>query len=134
MTTVTDSQPGDATASGPSPPQRLTLKSLVARHKRASAAVIALLVVLAALAIGSAVSGSGRQALSDAATCSQWGAATSAQKIAYAHVYIGEYEAVPDTAPYAGAVKASIDRACVRAAYLGEADDVSVLAAMRHAY
>jgi hypothetical protein len=111
-----------------------TVRSIVLRHRRASAGAVALLVALIALTVGTAVSSSSRVPLSDSASCSEWAAGTTAQKSAYSHLYINEYGAYPNTARYAAAVQAAINRACTHAAALGEADDVSVLAALRRAF
>ncbi len=135
MTMTTDSDPA-AAVSGPgsSDQQRLTLRSLILRHKRASAALVGVLLVVIAVTVVTTISNPSRQPLSDSATCSQWAAAAPAQKIAYSHVYINEYGAFPNTDRAATAVEMAIDKDCTRASYLGEADDVSILASLRHAY
>ena len=108
--------------------------SLMRAHKAASAVSIAVVLAFIVVTVVTTVSSPSRQPLSDSATCSQWAAATPAQKIAYAHVYIDEYGAFADTARAADTVETTIDNECVRAAYLGEADDISVLASIRHSF
>jgi len=108
--------------------------ALIRAHKGASAVSIAVVLAFIVLTIVTTVSSPSRQPLSDSATCSQWAAATPAQKIAYAHVYIDEYGAFADTTRAAETVETTIDNECIRAAYLGEADDVSVLASIRHSF
>lgn len=136
---TTSSQPDapeepDAPAAGASDYPRLSITSLMRAHRRASAGAIVFVLLVVAVTIITTVSSPSRAALSDSATCSEWGAATAAQKIAYSHVYINEYGAFANTARNADAVEAAIDKSCIRAAYLGEADDVSVLASLRHAF
>ncbi len=133
MTMTNDGEPA-AAASGPSDQQRWSLRSLILRHKRASAALVGFLLAAIAVTVVTTISNPSRQPLSDSATCTQWAAATSAQKIAYSHVYINEYGAFPNTDRAATAVETAIDKDCTRASYLGEADDVSILASLRHAF
>jgi hypothetical protein len=111
-----------------------TLTSVLLRHKRASVGSIAVLLVLIVGTFVTTVSNPSRQALSDSATCSEWAAATPAQKISYAHVYINEHGAFPNTTRNADVIETNINKACIRASYLGEAEDVSVLASLRHAF
>ena len=122
------------TAAGSSAYRTWTLTSLLLRHKRASVGSILFLLVLIAVTIVATVSNPSRQALSDSATCSEWAAATPAQKIAYARVYINEYGAFPNTTRNADVIETNINKACIRASYLGEAEDVSVLGSLRHAF
>jgi hypothetical protein len=133
MTMATNRQK-DAAASGSSADRSWTLTSLLLAHKRASLGTIAFLLMVIAVTFVTTVSSPSRQALSDSATCSEWAAATPAQKIFYSHVYIDEYGAYPNTTRNADAIETSINRACIRASYLGEAEDVSVLAGLRHAF
>jgi hypothetical protein len=104
------------------------------RHKRVAAGSIALVLALIAVTIVTTVSSPRREKLSDSASCTQWAAGAPAQKIAYSHLYINEYGRFPNTAHYAAVVKVAINKACTQASYLGEADDVSVLASLRHAF
>jgi hypothetical protein len=108
--------------------------ALLRRHPRACAASIALVVVLVAVTLLTTVSSPHRQPLSDSASCSQWAAATPSQQTVYSHVYIDEYGRFANTAGHAATVRAAIDKACTRASYLGEADDITVLASLRHAF
>ena len=114
--------------------ERWTLTSLMLRHRRASAAAITIVLVAIGLTIVTTVSGHSRQPLSDATTCTAWASATRSQKVAYAQLYINEHGAFPNTPRYGAAVQTAIDRACTHASYLGEADDISVLASIRHAF
>jgi hypothetical protein len=124
----------DAAAPGSSASPPWSLMSLIRAHRRASAGAIVFVLLVVAVTIVTTVSSPTRAPLSDSASCSQWAAATPAQKIAYSHVYINEYGAFANTNRNADAVEAAIDKSCVRAAYLGEADDISVLASLRHAF
>ena len=126
--------PPDAPAAGAGDYRRFSITSVMLAHRRVSAGAVVFVLLVVAVTIVTTVSSPSRAALSDAATCSEWGAATPAQKIAYSHVYINEYGAFANTIRNADAVEAAINKSCVRAAYLGEADDVSVLASLRHAF
>jgi hypothetical protein len=134
MTGATDSERRDTGASGSSADHRWTLTSLMLRHKRVAAASIVLVLAAIAATLATTVSSPSRQPLSDSATCTQWAAATPGQKLAYAHVYINEYGRFANTARNAASVEKTIDKRCTKASYLGEADDVSVLASLRNAF
>jgi hypothetical protein len=134
MTRVTNSDSGGGGAPGSSADEQWSLTSLVRRHQRTAAAGLAVVVVLVAITIFTTISNPHRQALGNSASCSQWSAATPAQQIAYSHTYINEFGAFANTAANAAAVKARIDRACTKASYLGEADDISVIGALKKAF
>ncbi len=139
MSGATDTDPGSASpgapaAPGPSAGHRWTFTGLVLGHKRLAAAAIVVVVALIAVTLLTTVSSPSRQPLSDSASCTQWAAGTSAQKTAYSHLYIDEYGRFANTARNAAAVETAIDKACTKASYLGEADDISVLASLRHAF
>lgn len=93
-----------------------------------------LVLVLVGLTIVTTVSSQSRQTLSDSATCTAWAAATPRQKIAYSHLYIDEHGAFANTAHNANTVQSEINTECTHASYLGEADDISVLASLRGAF
>jgi hypothetical protein len=140
MSRATNSDPGigapsgNPAASGPSADHRWTVTALVRAHKRVAAASIVIVLALVVVTIVTTVWSSSRQPLSDSASCTQWAAGTPAQKLAYSHLYINEYGRSPNTALYAAALEAAINKACIKASYLGEADDASVLASLRHAF
>lgn len=115
--------------------ERWTLTSLLRSHPRVTAA--SLLVVAAAVAVTILTTTVGNprpQALANSASCSQWAAATRSEQLAYSHLYIDEYGRFADTARRADEVRAQIGRACTHASYLGEADDITILAAERHSF
>jgi hypothetical protein len=140
MSGATNSDPGSSApsgnpaASGPTAGDRWTFRSFVLAHKRVAVGSIVVLLVVIVVTIVTTVSSPSRQPLSDAASCTQWAAGTSAQKVAYSHLYINEYGRFANTAPNAAAVETAINKACIKASYLGEADDMSVLAGLRHAF
>lgn len=103
-------------------------------HKRGAAAAATVFLLAIAITVLPTLSGSSAGALTDSTTCSQWAAATPGQQSGYAYLYLREYRPAPVTAANAQAVGGAISKACVEAAYLGEADDVSVVAAFRHAF
>lgn len=130
----TNTSLSDAAVSEPGPPERVTLGMLAARHKAACALGLATLLVLVLVIVATALSSSAAVALTDGTSCSQWAAASPAQRTAYAQLYVREYGGLPDGARAAGTITATIGSDCARAAYLGEADEVTVLAAVKHAY
>jgi hypothetical protein len=131
---TTNSASGDAPASRPSVRERLTLRTVMSRHKGASAGAIALLFVLVAVTVSPAFLSSSGGALSDSTSCSGWGSASQAQQTAYSHLYLNEHGALPSGARDPNSIKSAVSNACIQAAYLGEADDVSVVAAIKHQY
>ena len=133
MTSATDSDPANPAPDGDAG-ERWTLTALIRRHARLAAASLALVIVLVAVTLLTEVSSPRRVALSDAASCAQWAAATPSQQIAYSHLYIDEHGRFADTAAHAAGVRTEIERACTHASYLGEADDISIIAGLRHAF
>ena len=117
-----------------SAPEEFSLASVIVEHKRGAAAIAVVVLALIAVTIVPSLTGSSSAALSDSASCSQWAAATPGEQDAYARLYLNEYLAVPDTPANVTTVRARINNACVRAAYLGEADEVTVVAAFRHQF
>ena len=109
-----------------------TLRSVMARHKGASAVAIAVVVLLVAFSVAAAVSSSSTAALSDSTSCSQWVASRPDQQSAYARLYSKEHGAVPGGARSTDGIKSAITSNCTQAAYLGESDDVTVIAAVNH--
>jgi hypothetical protein len=134
MTSATDSPSGNTNARRADPGERWSLTSLIRRHKRIAAGSIAVVLALVAVTLVTTVTSPSRQPLADSASCAQWAAATPGQKTAYSHVYIEEYGRFANTAARAAAVEAAINQACTKASYLGEADDLSILAGIRHAF
>jgi hypothetical protein len=130
---TSNSRSGDAVP-GRSVYEMPTLWGVVRAHKRISAAVLAALVVIVGLAVAAAVASSHAKptALTDASTCSQWSSAGRATQTAYSRRYIGEH-ADAGFLTVAG-VTSAIHADCVTAAYLGESDDVSIVAAIKHAF
>jgi hypothetical protein len=111
-----------------------TLRAIVLAHKRMSAAVVVVVVMLAAFTVAAAFSSPTTAMLSDATSCSQWHAASAAQRSAYAQFYFRQHGPVRGVASNPASLSAAIAVDCANAAYMGEADDVTVFAALRHAY
>ncbi len=125
----------DGTASrGHTRPDRLTLRGIMARHKGASAVAIAVGVLLVAFSVAAAVSSSSNAALSDSTSCTQWEGASQALQNGYAQLYPKEHGALPSGVRSAGGVLSTVTSTCTQAGYLGESDDVSVIAAIHHDY
>ncbi len=130
---TTASRTGDAPPSRPVP-ELPTLRGLVLAHRRLSAAVVLLLVVVVGLAVAMTLASSQAKAgaLTDASTCTQWSSAAGAQQMAYSRHYIDQHGGAGFLS--AAALTSTIRSDCVRAAYLGESDDVSVVGALKHAF
>ncbi len=122
---------GEATAPGRPATEPTSLWRFMLGHRRASVAVVVIVLLAAGLTVATTLSGSSTSALTDATTCSAWTAATHAQQAGYAHLYVDEHAGAP---PATSAVTAAIDAACTQAAYLGESDDMSVVAAIKHEF
>jgi hypothetical protein len=117
-----------------SAPEPFSITALIATHKRATAAIAGVFVLMIAVTVLPALAGSKAGSISDTATCSEWEAASSSQQTAYGHLYLREYRPAPDTASNAAEVAQAISKACIQAGYLGEADNLSVLAAFKHQF
>jgi ABC-type transport system involved in cytochrome c biogenesis permease component len=129
---ATNSAPGDAAGSGAS--SNPGLSGLILAHKRATAIVVGIVLVLIVISVLPAVLGSSSGALNDATTCSEWAAASGDQKVAYAQLFRRENGSLTSAGQTPAAVQNTISDGCVRAAYLGEADDVSVIGAVNKAF
>lgn len=110
------------------------VRTIVRRHKAATAGAIVVVLVLIGAMVAAALPSAKAGALSDSSTCSAWSSATSAQQAAYAHLYITEHASSVSGGLGAPSVQATINGDCNHAAYLGEADDISIIAALNHAF
>jgi hypothetical protein len=126
-----------ASTEGPPPPgdgsEQWTLRRLIARNKRVSAAVLALIVVLLAGMVVEAVASRAAK-ISDATSCSAWSSANQLQQSAYAALYVREHRALPSRARDAGSVETAINDGCIQAFSFDESDTVTVLQAINHQY
>jgi hypothetical protein len=117
-----------------SAPEPFIVTALIASHKRAAAAIVGVFILMIAITVVPSLASPSAGSLGDSSTCSRWEAAASSQQTGYGHLYLKEYRPAPDTAANANEVAQTISRACVQAAYLGEADNLSVIAAFRHEF
>jgi hypothetical protein len=115
-------------------PEAPSLKAIILRHKAAAAAAIAVVLVLVGVMAAAALPNAKAGALTDSSTCSAWQSATQTQQAAYAHLYVTEHGSSVSGGLGGAGVESSINGACKHAAYLGEADDISVIAALSHAF
>ena len=129
---ATNSAPGEAAGSSEAPNQGLG--GLILAHKRATAIVVAVVLVLAVISVLPALLGGSGGAMNDATTCSEWASASSDQQAAYAQLFLREHGSLTNAGQTTGAVENTISQECVHAAYLGEADDVSVIGAVNKAF
>jgi hypothetical protein len=126
---ATNSAPGDGASSGSTAEPGLW--PLIIRHKQVAAAVLVVFVLGIAVTVIPGLVGSNSGPLSDSTTCAEWAAASSSQKSAYVQLYLDEYGSFSGAGRTAAAVQSAISRGCVHATYLGEADDLTVVAAVR---
>lgn len=110
-----------------------TLRGLVRAHKRAAAAVAALLLALIAIGLASAL-GSRVSRISDSTPCSVWGSAPQRERDAYTALYVKEHGPLPSGASDPGTIQGVIDGGCIQAYGFDEADTVTVLQAIRKQY
>lgn len=91
--------------------------------------------MLAVTIVAAAASRSDVAPLTDSATCSNWTSTPVAQQFAFAQRYVDTHPAPAAASVWdAASVRAALGNACTRAAYLGETDEVSLTAAMHHAF
>lgn len=110
-----------------------TLRGLLRSHKRASAGVAGILLVLVAIVLVSAF-GSRVSRISDATPCSVWGAAPQRERDAYVALYVKEHGPLPSGASDAPTIEGVIDNGCTYAYGFDEADTLTVLQSIRHQY
>ena len=103
-----------------------TLRSLLARHKRVALGLAALLVLVVATTVLSAL-GSKAGAVSDSTTCTQWGSANQAQQAAYAKLYVKEHGSLRGGGTSASRIIDAINTGCARA-YGDDASDTVTVA------
>jgi hypothetical protein len=117
-------------ASYVAPTEPVGLIPLARRHKRGAALIVGILVLFIALTAASIAFNNGSTPLSDGTPCTQWPAASRAQQLAYARLYIRE----SGTTHTAAQIRSIVTGDCVQAAYLGESDDVTLIAALHQAF
>lgn len=96
--------------------------------------IAAIVVAMIVLTVLTSVSGGKGGALTDSTSCTQWASSSASQQNAYAQLYLNEHGALPNGQGTVATVRSDINDECVRAAYLGESDDVTVVAAVNRAF
>jgi hypothetical protein len=109
-----------ASTAAPNDGELWTTRRLIARHKGAALGVAAILIVMVATILVS-VLGSTARPVSDATTCTQWGAANQDQQAAYAKLYVREHGPLRGGKTSPASVIAAINNGCT----LAYGDDVS---------
>lgn len=117
-----------------SAPESFSISALIAQHKRAAAVIIGVFILAIVITVVPSLASSSSASISDSSTCSQWENTSSPQQTAYGHLYLKEYRPAPNTASNANEVVHVISKACLKAGYLGEADNLSVLGAFRQQF
>lgn len=103
-------------------------------HRKASAVIAAIVLAMILLTVLTSVSGGNGGALTDSTSCTQWASSSASQQNAYAQLFLNEHGALPNGEGTVTTVRSDINSECVHAAYLGESDDVTVVAAVNHAF
>src|SRR5437016_14371323 len=88
-----------------------TLRALIARHKRSSLGVLAVIVVMLAVFVVTAL-GSSAGSVTDSTTCSGWGSSNQDQQRAYASLYVSEHGPLKSGATDPASVEAVINKGC----------------------
>jgi hypothetical protein len=110
-----------------------TLRSLVARHKRFSISVVAVILIVLAVSVATLV-GPSAGAVNDSTSCSGWGSANQAQHRAYGVLYVTEHGSLRDGATNPASIEASVDKGCTQAFDNDVADDINVYQAINNQY
>jgi hypothetical protein len=113
--------------------ERPTLLGLARAHKRATAAVAAILIALIALGLVSAL-GSRVTRIADSTPCSVWSSAPQRERDAYVALYVKAHGSLPSGASDAATIEGVIDDGCIQSYGFDEADTVTVLQAIRKQY
>jgi hypothetical protein len=98
-----------------------TVRGLIASHKPAALITATLLVVMVALIVVADL-GAKTEPVTDATTCTQWGAANVLQQHAYGQLYVREHGAVPRWGSSPTMVINAINAGCFQA-YGEDVDD-----------
>lgn len=99
-----------ATQSG-APTELWTVRSLIARHRRAAFALAAFVAVMVATIVFAAI-GSKGGAVTDATTCAQWGSTNQNRQSAYGELYLREHGPVAKYGDTPAAVINAINFGC----------------------
>lgn len=111
-----------------------SLRELMVRHKLiAGGLLLAVVLVVAATAV-TVLSKPGPSVLADSSTCSAWSAANQVQRSDYARLYISEHPGTKISALGRSRLQLLINADCTDSAYLGESADISLIAAINHAF
>lgn len=111
-----------------------TLRGLIGAHRAIALAVLAVLVVMVAMILVAALGAKGG-AVSDATTCTQWGAANVDQQRAYARLYVDEHGPVsPRWGPAPTGVINAINAGCTQAFGENVSDAVTVVQAISRSF
>jgi hypothetical protein len=105
------------------PDERLTLRRLIAGHKRLALGAAAVVALLVALFVVDVV-GSSSAAVGDSTTCAEWSSASQAQQQAYGQLYQHEHGSVPGGT---SGVLAAVNHGCMQA-FANDVEDTANVA------
>lgn len=111
-----------------------SLRQLIGRHRIIAGALIAAVVLVVAATVVTVLQKPTTAALADSSTCSAWSAANQGQRADYARLYITEHPGSRISAYGQSRLQVLINADCTDSAYLGESADISILAAINHAF
>lgn len=111
-----------------------SLRDLIVRHRIIAGGLIAAVVLVVAATVVTVLQKPSVATLADASTCSAWSAASRSQRADYARLYIREHPGSRISAYGQSRLQVLIDADCTDSAYLGESADLSIIAAINHAF
>jgi hypothetical protein len=117
----------------PQAPTQPSLWRLLLRHRAVSLALLATLVLFAAIIVLE-VSGAGSRKITDATSCSTWGASSQLKQDAYARLYVQKHGPLRNGATSPTSVVTAINTGCTAAFGYDEADNVTVVQAIKGQY
>jgi hypothetical protein len=110
-----------------------TLRTLIARHKRFSLGLLAVIVVMLAVFVVT-ILGPSAGSVTDSTTCSGWGSSNQHQQRAYASSYVSEHGPLKSGATDPVAVEAAINKGCGQAFDNDVADSITIYQAINNQY
>jgi len=110
-----------------------SLWRLLLRHRAVSLALLAVLVLFAALIVPEMI-GAGSLKITDATSCSTWGASNQLKQDAYARRYVKRHGPLRNGATAPASVVTAINSGCTAAFGYDEADNVTVAQAIKGQY
>jgi hypothetical protein len=113
--------------------QQPSIRRYLLQHKRASLAVLAVLVVLVGPVVPELVA-TGTWKVTDSTSCQSWSSANPRQQTAYARLYVQRHGSLANGATSPARIEYAVNYGCLQAFGYDEADQVTVLQAIDGKY